>query len=91
MGAYGDQGRLSSKPPGPTAPLLRSCISAGWTCVQDHAHLLEYRKQLLQERGGAIWEEVWDYLGRVVGVRRSWVREISFKQSAFLFTNIFSR
>jgi len=68
MSAYGDQGRFSSKPPGPAAPLLRSCLSPGRTCVQDDAYPLKYGKYLQWERGGAIWEEVWDYVGLVVGV-----------------------
>lgn len=83
MGANGDQGRLSSKLPGPTATLLRPRIPPGWACVQDHAHLLRYREPLLPERSGAIWEEVWEYGGPVVGVCESWVCEISFNECLY--------
>ena len=83
MGANGDQGQLSSKLPGPMATLLCPCIPPGWACIQDHAHLLWYREQLLPERGGEIWEEVWNYVGPVVGVRESWVCAISFNECLY--------
>ena len=83
MGTNGHQGQLASKPPGPTATLLHPHILPGWACVQDHAHLLWYREQLLPKRGGEIWEEVWDYVGPVVGVWESWVCAILFNECLY--------